>query len=55
MATEQPIDLTDDFGRMLFDLDYAADKSGRGTPRFFTARLEGGILHVPPELYMKEA
>lgn len=54
-GTEQPIDLSDDLGRMLFDLDYAADKSGRGTPRFFTARLEGGILLVPPELYRKEA
>ena len=42
-------------GRMLFDLDYAVDKSGRGRPRFFTARLEGGILHVPLALYMKEA
>lgn len=54
-GTEQTINLTDDLGRMLFDLDYAADKSGRGTPCFFTARLEGGILRVPPELYRKEA
>jgi len=42
-------------GRMLFDLDYATDKSGRGTPCFFTARLEGGILSIMPELYRKEA
>jgi CRISPR-associated protein Cas5d len=54
-GTEPPIDLTDDLGRMLFDLDYATDKSGRGTPRFFTGRLEGGILRVSPELYRKEA
>ncbi len=50
-GTERPIDLTDDLGLILFDLDYAPDKSGRGTPRFFSARLEQGILRVPPELY----
>lgn len=50
-GTERPIDLTDDLGRMLFDLDYAADGSGRGTPRFFPARLESGVLRIPPELY----
>lgn len=48
---DHPIDLTDDLGLILFDLDYEADKSGRGTPRFFSARLEKGILKVPPELY----
>jgi CRISPR-associated protein Cas5d len=52
-GSEQPIDLTDDLGRMLFDLDYAVDKSGRGTPRFFPARLKGGILKVLSELYHK--
>lgn len=44
---EQPIDLTDDLGPMLLDLDYAPDRSGRGTPRFFAARIERGIMHVP--------
>jgi CRISPR-associated protein Cas5d len=53
-GTERPIDLTDDLGRILFDLDYAADKSGRGRPHFFAARLENGILRVPHELYRKE-
>ena len=53
-GTERPVDLTDALGRMLFDLDYALDKSGRGTPRFFEARLEYGILRVPPDLYTKE-
>ncbi len=48
---ERPIDFTDDLGLMVFDLDYAADKSGRGAPRFFSARLERGILTVPPDLY----
>jgi CRISPR-associated protein Cas5d len=47
-GTERPIDRTEDLGRMLLDLDYAADGSGRGTPRFFDARLERGILRVPP-------
>jgi CRISPR-associated protein Cas5d len=42
---EQPIQRTDDIGRMLYDLDYRAD--GRGTPYFFRARLENGILRVP--------
>ena len=53
-GTERAIDLTDDLGRMLFDLDYAIDKMGRGTPRFFIARLENGILCVPSEIYGKE-
>lgn len=53
-GTEQPIDLTDDLGRMLFDLDYASDGSGRGTPRFFLARLDDGVLKVPPKLYQRE-
>ena len=53
-GTEQPIDPTDDLGRMLFDLDYASDGSGRGTPSFFAARLEAGVLRVPSELYHKE-
>ena len=46
-GTEQPIALTTDLGPMLLDLDYATDGSGRGTPRFFQARLEHGVLRVP--------
>jgi len=41
----KPIDSTDDLGPMLLDLEYKAD--GTGTPRFFDARLERGVLHVP--------
>ena len=52
-GSEKPIDLTDDLGLMLFDLDYAADGSGRGIPRFFHARLDRGILRVPQELYLE--
>jgi CRISPR-associated protein Cas5d len=43
---EQPIAQTADLGRMLYDLDYAAD--GRGTPHFFNAHLQEGVLRVPP-------
>jgi CRISPR-associated protein Cas5d len=44
---EQPLDLTDELGPMLLDLSYQPDKSGRGTPRFFNARIERGVLRVP--------
>jgi CRISPR-associated protein Cas5d len=50
-GTEKPIDVSDDLGRMLFDLDYDPDHSGRGKPRFFLARLASGVLRIPPELY----
>ena len=43
---EQPIDRSMSLGRMLYDLDYKSD--GRGTPYFFSAELEKGVLHVPP-------
>ncbi|MBV9690788.1 MAG: type I-C CRISPR-associated protein Cas5 [Ktedonobacteraceae bacterium] len=44
-------DITVDLGRMLFDLDYERDGSGRGTPRFFHAHLRGGVLQIPERLY----
>ncbi len=44
---ERPVDFTDDVGRMLLDIEYEPDGSGRGTPRFFDARLEGGVMRVP--------
>jgi CRISPR-associated protein Cas5d len=48
---DEPLEeLNDDLGLMLFDLDYAANGSA-ATPRFFHARLEHGVLHVPPGLY----
>lgn len=46
-GTEKPIPVTEDLGPMLLDLEYAPDRSGRGTPRFFPARLENGVLRVP--------
>jgi CRISPR-associated protein Cas5d len=53
-GSETPYDHSDDLGRLLFDLDYARDRSGRGRPRFFAAMLDGGVLRVPPELYSRE-
>ena len=46
-GSERPIDRTENLGLMLLDLDYLTDGSGRGTPRFFDARLDKGILRVP--------
>lgn len=51
---DSPIPDITDLGRMIFDLDYALDHSGRGNPRFFDARLERGVLIVPPVLYKVE-
>lgn len=51
LAEERPIEKSDDLGLMLFDIQYAKDGSGRGTPKFFKAKLDKGILRVPPELY----
>lgn len=52
---EQPIDeLNGELGPMLLDLAYATDGSGRGTPQFFPARLERGILRVPPRPELQE-
>ncbi len=44
---ERPIGLTDDLGPMLRDMTYAPDRSGRGAPSFFNARIEHGVLHLP--------
>ena len=46
-------EITADLGQMLFDLDYEGDGSGRGTPRFFHARLNGGALRIPETLYKR--
>lgn len=51
-GSERPIRYSGDLGRMLFDLDYSTDGSGRGRPRFFEARLEDGVLRVP-DLYTR--
>ncbi len=46
-GSETLIDLSEDLGPMLLDIGYDADGSGRGTPRFFDAKLEHGVLRVP--------
>ena len=47
-GSEEPIAENLDLGRMLLDLDYAEDGDGRGTPRFFEARMEQGVIRYPP-------
>ena len=42
-----PIGLIDELGSMLLDIDYAPGGGGRGTPRFFDARIEDGVLRIP--------
>jgi len=49
-GTEQPIDVSDDLGRMLFDIDYSKEEN-RNAPQFFSAELVHGIMEVPTELY----
>jgi CRISPR-associated protein Cas5d len=46
-GSESPIARSEDLGLMLLDLSYDADGSGRGTPRFFHARIEDGIVRYP--------
>jgi len=46
-GTERAIPRTDEIGPMLLDLDFVPGRSGRGTPRFFDARLEAGVLRIP--------
>jgi CRISPR-associated protein Cas5d len=42
---EAPIADSRDLGMMLHDIEFG--KGGRNVPRFFPARLESGVLHVP--------
>lgn len=49
-GTERPIPWTEDLGRMLWDIAYATDGSGRGQPVFFDANIEAGVLRVPGAL-----
>jgi CRISPR-associated protein Cas5d len=47
-GTERPVPWTESLGRMLLDIEYEPGHSGRGTPRFFDARIEEGVLRAPP-------
>lgn len=53
--TEQPIERSADLGLMLHDLAYATDGRGRSIPYFFAARLERGVVVVPPRPVFQEA
>lgn len=48
---DSPIAESQDLGRMLFDLAYERNGSGRGTPRFFDAELRHGVLRVPDAMH----
>ena len=65
---EQAIDLNDELGLMLFDVEFVRDADGKvsyvghdsngreivkgnARPKFFSARLEEGVLRIPPEMY----
>lgn len=48
---DQPVDWIEDLGQTLLDIDYEPGGDGRGTPKFFDARVERGVLHIPPDLY----
>mgnify|MGYP000849543002 CR=1 FL=1 len=50
-GSERPVRITEELGLMLFDLDFKQDGSGFAIPRFFQARLDGGVLKVPAGLY----
>ncbi|MCY3920068.1 MAG: type I-C CRISPR-associated protein Cas5c [Chloroflexi bacterium] len=47
---DAPIERTEDLSLMLLDIDYDPDGSGHGTPMFFDASLDRGVLRVPDRL-----
>lgn len=47
---ETPIARTEWLGLLLLDINRAPDHVGAGTPRFFNAQLENGVLRVPDRL-----
>lgn len=54
----EPLAVDAELGPMLFDLRFRHDAHGRGLgaePVFFDAKLERGVLHIPPELYARTA
>jgi len=52
-GTERPIEISDDLGLILFDMDYASEGTGHRTPRFFRAQLKNGVLFVGHEQYQR--
>ncbi len=47
-ADDRPEQITLDLGRMVRDLRYVPGGNGEARPTFFEARLENGVLRVPP-------
>lgn len=47
-GNETPEPITMDLGRMLYDLAFEPGRSGKATPRFFNAKIENGVMIVPP-------
>lgn len=52
---EEPAPISGSLGRVLLDLHFAPDRSGEATPEFFEAKLEQGVLRVPPMPVREEA
>lgn len=48
---EAPFDISDDLGRLLFDMKYESSSSNRATPVFECFILERGVLRIPQEMY----
>ena len=46
---ERAIDVSESLGPMLLTIDRDADASGQPRPRFFDARLDHGVLHIPAQ------
>lgn len=46
-AAMNPENISMDLGRMLLDVEFRDGNSGRGTPLFFLATLDRGVLRVP--------
>lgn len=44
---DNPVNISEDLGMMLLDIKYEPGGSGRGSPMFFEARLERGVLRIP--------
>lgn len=44
---EKPIQWNADFGLMLYGIDYGFGPGGTSEPRFFSAVVRAGVLHVP--------
>lgn len=56
-STPTPIDESQDLGFMLWDIEFASDLRGRpqNRPIFFAARMDRGVIEVPPDAASAEA